>query len=341
MDSFSQNASYVIFALRPAPIQVQWPVYPMTNGGTFMDYIITDKVCSPTEHENLYSEKLACLNQSVFICNHKKTNEDIRLRVPSKRTKSTNKFNNCAMSMNNGDLHIDENNPSNELASGNTTISMYSVKMFADSSLKCYTRQMYSLPEDVVVYCNFNKLCKIVPSTFNTWIKILKNVPGSVLWLLCSPNKIGEENLRAYATEQDIDSSRIIFSHLEPNGEHMSQIQLADVFLDTPLYNGHTTCLDALWSGTPIVTMLGETFATRMTASQLTTLGCTDMIALNEEEYIKIAVTLGTDLKYLDDIRSKIWDLKIHSKLFDCESYVEELEILYNVMWNNFSQTTN
>lgn len=340
MDSSSLDASYGIFALRPAPIQVQWPGYPMTSGATFMDYIITDKVCSPSEHEHFYSEKLAYLNQSVFICNHKKSNEDIRLRVPSKRTKSTNKSNNFAMSMNNGSLHI-ENNPSNELASGNTTISMYSVKMFADSSLKCYTRQMYSLPEDVVVYCNFNKLCKIVPSTLNMWTNILKNVPGSVLWLLCSPNKIGEENVRAYAAEQDIDSSRIIFSPLEPNGEHMSQIQLADVFLDTPLYNGHTTCLDALWSGTPIVTMLGETFATRMTASQLTTLGCADMIAVNEEEYIKIAVSLGTDMKHLDDTRSKIWDLKIVSKLFDCESYVKELEIVYNVMWNNYNQTTN
>lgn len=134
----------------------------------------------------------------------------------------------------------------------------------------------------------------------------------------------------------NIDLSRIIFSSVEKKEEHMLRISLADIFLDTPLFNAHTTCLDVLWAGIPVITLPGKTLASRVAASQLTTLGCTKTIAENEEDHVKKAIQLGSDKTLLESIKSKIQSLKTESKLFDCKFYTEELESIYQDMWNNF-----
>uniref|UniRef100_A0A8C4Y077 UDP-N-acetylglucosamine--peptide N-acetylglucosaminyltransferase 110 kDa subunit n=1 Tax=Gopherus evgoodei TaxID=1825980 RepID=A0A8C4Y077_9SAUR len=198
------------------------------------------------------------------------------------------------------------------------------------------TRSQYGLPEDAVVYCNFNQLYKIDPSTLQMWANILKRVPNSVLWLLRFP-AVGEPNIQQYAQNMGLPQNRIIFSPVAPKEEHVRRGQLADVCLDTPLCNGHTTGMDVLWAGTPMVTMPGETLASRVAASQLTCLGCLDLIAKSRQEYEDIAVKLGTDLEYLKKIRSKVWKQRISSPLFNTKQYTMELERLYLQMWDHYA----
>lgn len=163
------------------------------------------------------------------------------------------------------------------------------------------TRQQYGLPDCAIVYCNFNQLYKIDPLTLESWVTILKNVPNAVLWLLRFP-AVGEPNLQQTAQNLGrligytpktfelnslmrifiliaakthfsfiicvrvcvgIPAGRIIFSNVAAKEEHVRRGQLADVCLDTPLCNGHTTSMDVLWTGTPVVTLPGETLASR------------------------------------------------------------------------------
>lgn len=198
------------------------------------------------------------------------------------------------------------------------------------------TRSQYGLPEDAIVYCNFNQLYKIDPSTLQMWANILKRVPNSVLWLLRFP-AVGEPNIQQYAQSMGLPQNRIIFSPVAPKEEHVRRGQLADVCLDTPLCNGHTTGMDVLWAGTPMVTMPGETLASRVAASQLTCLGCLELIAKSRQEYEDIAVKLGTDLEYLKKIRGKVWKQRISSPLFNTKQYTMELERLYLQMWEHYA----
>lgn len=156
------------------------------------------------------------------------------------------------------------------------------------------TRQQYGLPEDAIIYCNFNQLYKIDPVTLIMWVNILKNVPNAVLWLLRFP-AVGESNIQATVQHYGLPASKIIFSNVAAKEEHVRRGQLADVCLDTPLCNGHTTSMDVLWTGTPVVTYPGETLASRVAASQLTALGCPELIARSKQEYQDIAIKLGTD----------------------------------------------
>ncbi|KAL0830698.1 hypothetical protein ABMA28_002832 [Loxostege sticticalis] len=199
-------------------------------------------------------------------------------------------------------------------------------------SIVITTRQQYGLPDDAVVYCNFNQLYKIDPLTLHMWVYILKHVPNSVLWLLRFP-AVGEPNLQATAQQLGLPPGRIIFSNVAAKEEHVRRGQLADVCLDTPLCNGHTTSMDILWTGTPVVTLPGETLASRVAASQLNTLGCPELIARTRQEYQDIAVRLGTDREYLKAIRAKVWSARSESPLFDCKAYASGLELLYARMW--------
>ncbi|OAD60022.1 hypothetical protein WN48_06184 [Eufriesea mexicana] len=199
------------------------------------------------------------------------------------------------------------------------------------------TRQQYGLPEDAVVYCNFNQLYKIDPLTLHMWAHILKQVPNSVLWLLRFP-AVGEPNLQATAQRLGLSPGRILFSNVAAKEEHVRRGQLADVCLDTPLCNGHTTSMDVLWAGTPVVTLPGETLASRVAASQLNTLGCPELIARTRQEYQDIAIRLGTDREYLKAIRAKVWKARSESPLFSCKLYAVGMEMLYKKMWERYSR---
>ncbi|KAG9509114.1 UDP-N-acetylglucosamine--peptide N-acetylglucosaminyltransferase 110 kDa subunit, partial [Fragariocoptes setiger] len=207
----------------------------------------------------------------------------------------------------------------------------------APDTIVVTTRQQYNLPEDVVVYCNFNQLYKICPQTLQTWFNILKRVPNSVLWLLRFP-LLGEKNIITMATKCGLAPSRLIFSNVAAKEEHVRRGQLADVCLDTPLCNGHTTGMDVLWAGTPMVTMPKETLASRVASSQLACLGTPELIASSWKEYEDIAVRLGQNREYLKAIRAKVWQARTDSRLFDVKSYVVNLESLFLKMWRRYEQ---
>uniref|UniRef100_A0A8C5AY44 UDP-N-acetylglucosamine--peptide N-acetylglucosaminyltransferase 110 kDa subunit n=1 Tax=Gadus morhua TaxID=8049 RepID=A0A8C5AY44_GADMO len=198
------------------------------------------------------------------------------------------------------------------------------------------TRSQYGLPEDSIVYCNFNQLYKIDPPTLQMWANILKRVPNSVLWLLRFP-AVGEPNIQQYALNMGLPASRIIFSPVAPKEEHVRRGQLADVCLDTPLCNGHTTGMDVLWAGTPMVTMPGETLASRVAASQLKCLGCPELIAPSRQEYEDVALSLVTLCFCLKMIRACVWKQRICSPLFNTKQYTTDLEKLYLQMWEHHS----
>ncbi|EYC21018.1 hypothetical protein Y032_0020g185 [Ancylostoma ceylanicum] len=204
-------------------------------------------------------------------------------------------------------------------------------------SLLLTSRQQYNLPEDAIVFCNFNQLYKIDPPTLDMWIEILKRVPRSVLWLLRFPFH-GEAHVQKYCSERDIDPKRVVFSHVAAKEEHVRRGQLADVCLDTPLCNGHTTGMDILWTGTPMVTMPLETLASRVASSQLYALGVPELVAKSREDYVNIAVKLGTDKNYLSAIRAKVWKARTTSTLFNVKQYCTDMESLLHLMWRRYEE---
>jgi protein O-GlcNAc transferase len=120
--------------------------------------------------------------------------------------------------------------------------------------------------------------------------------------------------------------------------EHVRRGQLADVCLDTPLCNGHTTGMDVSWAGTPMVTLPGETLASRVASSQLVTLGCPELVAKDRADYERIAIRLGTDGDFLRGMRAKVWQGRTESPLFNCKVYATDLERLFNVMWEKYAR---
>ncbi|EFP09230.1 CRE-OGT-1 protein [Caenorhabditis remanei] len=203
------------------------------------------------------------------------------------------------------------------------------------NSVLLTSRAQYQLPDDAIVFCNFNQLYKIDPSTLDMWIKILENVPKSILWLLRFPYQ-GEEHIRKYCVERGLEPSRIVFSNVAAKEEHVRRGQLADVCLDTPLCNGHTTGMDILWTGTPMVTMPLESLASRVATSQLYALGVPELVAKTKAEYVDIATRLGNDADHLAAMRAKVWMARTTSTLFDVKQYCHDMEDLLDLMWKRY-----
>jgi predicted O-linked N-acetylglucosamine transferase (SPINDLY family) len=158
--------------------------------------------------------------------------------------------------------------------------------------VKMATRAQYGLPEEGFIFCCFNHNYKITPQIFEVWIKLLQEVKGSCLWLM-DLNETAKKNLIDYASKS-IDPSRIIFAKRVPSiEEHLARYCLADLFLDTFPYNGHTTCSDALFAGLPVVTIRGESFASRVCSSLLSDLSLGELSAVSYDQYHEIALELA------------------------------------------------
>ncbi|ETK73827.1 hypothetical protein F442_19652 [Phytophthora nicotianae P10297] len=198
---------------------------------------------------------------------------------------------------------------------------------------KCPTRADYGVPEDKFVFCNFNQVYKIDPVTFTTWMNILKRVPNSVLWLLRFP-PIAEANIRAEARARGVkDQTRLIFTDVAPKDEHLKRGYLADLFLDTPECNAHTTGCDILWGGTPMVTMPKDRMATRVASSLLRAANMSELITNSLEEYEELAVALASDMDRLWELRRRLEDERLHCPLFDTQRWVRNLETGLCMAW--------
>jgi predicted O-linked N-acetylglucosamine transferase (SPINDLY family) len=146
------------------------------------------------------------------------------------------------------------------------------------------SRKEMGLPDGSLVFCCFNSCIKITPDAFKSWMRILANVPKSVLWLYVT-DRGAQENLRAEAARHSVSPERLIFAGNVLIGAHLARQCLADLFLDTFHYGAHVTASDALWAGLPVLTRLGGSFPSRVGASLLTALGLTDLIARTTEEF--------------------------------------------------------
>ena len=186
-------------------------------------------------------------------------------------------------------------------------------------------RSDYNLPDNAFVLCCFNQSYKISHLEFNIWLKILKKIPNSVLWLF-KHNKWAEQNLIKEITKYGLDPSRLIFADRTTNSEHLARHKHADLFIDTFNYNAHTTASDALYAGLPIVTKMGKQFSARVCASLLNAVGLPELVVNTEEEYEKLILDLASDNEKLKKIKSKLLSNKDKSPLFDSETYTKNFE---------------
>lgn len=200
---------------------------------------------------------------------------------------------------------------------------------------KVFTREELGLPTVGFVFCCFNNNHKITPATFDGWIRILKKVEGSVLWLF-EDNPKAAENLRTEATELGIKADRLIFAKRMPNSEHLARHRAADLFLDTLPYNAHTTASDALWAGLPVLTCIGEAFASRVAASLLNAIQLPELITATQKEYEALAIELATNPEKLTAIRQKLEKNRLTTPLFDTELFTRNIEKAYTAMYERY-----
>ncbi|MBF0294299.1 MAG: tetratricopeptide repeat protein [Magnetococcales bacterium] len=185
------------------------------------------------------------------------------------------------------------------------------------------------LPEQGVVFCSFNTSHKFNAESFTIWCRLLREVPGSVLWLRdAHPRAVA--NLRREAGQRGIDPQRLRFAARAPTIEaHLDRLAVADLALDTFPYNSHVTGCDALWSGVPLLSRIGETFASRVGASLLMAVGLPELIVDNWEDYFALALALARDPDRLGEARARL----VAAPLFDTPGFARDLERLYARMW--------
>jgi len=200
-------------------------------------------------------------------------------------------------------------------------------------------RAQLGLPENGFIYCCFNNPYKIDPRVFAIWMRILQRVPGSVLWLFQGSARV-DAHLREQARSAGVDPARLVFAPALPREQHIARVQAADLFLDTDRYNAHTTATDALWAGVPILTVPGQTFASRVAASLLRAAELPQCILPDWQVYEERAVALAQQDR-LAELRQ--WQAHLHNNraalpVFDAARLVHHLEEAYARMhqhWRN------
>ncbi len=194
-----------------------------------------------------------------------------------------------------------------------------------------YTRAQCGLPEKGFVFCCFNNNFKITPQRFATWMRILRAVPGSVLWLLA--DSIGAAaNLRLAAQSNGVDPARLVFATRVAAAEHLARHRLADLFVDTAPYNAHTTASDALWMGLPVLTTYGRAFAGRVAASLLRAVGLPEMVVADELAYEARAIELARADQPLSALHERLRPQRVALTLYDTAGWTRQLESLYLAM---------
>ncbi|MDR0458291.1 MAG: hypothetical protein LBH10_04580 [Burkholderiaceae bacterium] len=199
------------------------------------------------------------------------------------------------------------------------------------------SRLELGLPEDAFVFCCFNNNYKITRDVFGLWMQLLQDAPGSVLWLLAD-NDAAARNLKQAARDAGIAPGRIIFAQRAELPQHLARYARADLFLDTWPYNAHTTASDALWAGLPVLTCMGQTFASRVGASLLTACGLPELITSTPQDYLARAKELADAPAQLAAIRRKLQDTRLNVPLFDTTRFTRHLEKAYDLAWERFAQ---
>ena len=270
LNGHTHESRPAIFSHRPAPVQVNYLVYPGTTGANYMDYILADRIVLPLDQQPFFSEKI------VHLPDCYQANDATRAVPP----------------------------PPSRAEAG-----------LADSGF---------------VFCCFNNSWKIAAPVFGIWMRLLQQVPDSVLWLLDSP---ASGNLRAQAQARGVDDTRLVFAPKLPPEQPLARHQLADLFLDTLPYNAHTTAADALWAGLPLVTCAGNAFAGRAAASLLHAVRLPELVTSRLEEYEALALRLARDPGRMQELKRALAREPARLGLFDTERFRRGLESAYRTMW--------
>ena len=188
------------------------------------------------------------------------------------------------------------------------------------------------LPQKGIVFCCFNRDYKILPQVFDSWMRILSQVEGSVLWLFAD-NANAAANLRKEAAARSVDPQRLVFASHMSRPDHLARHRVGDLFLDTRPYNAHTTTADALWAGLPVLTCPGDTFASRVAASLLNAAGLPELITTTLEAYEQMAIELATDREKLAAIKHKLAINRLTAPLFDTKLFTKHIEAAYTAMY--------
>jgi predicted O-linked N-acetylglucosamine transferase (SPINDLY family) len=197
-------------------------------------------------------------------------------------------------------------------------------------------RAALGLPDKGFVFCNFNSSYKLTPNDFDIWMRLLHKVPGSVLWL-AGTNPTAERNLRNEASARSVAPERLVFKQYTTLlADHLAQIKLADLFLDSSYFNAHTTGSDALWAGVPVLTRLGVTYASRVAASLLKAVGLPELITTSAPDYEALALVLATDAEKLGTIRQRLAANRLTEPLFDTALTTRHIEAAYTAMCQRY-----
>jgi len=262
---YLQNSRSGIFALRAAPIQVNYLAYPGTMGAPFIDYIITDKIVLPENEQEYFSEKPIYMPHTYFATD-----------------------------------------PTQEIAS-------------APSKNEC------GLPDGSFVFCCFNKSNKIDVEVFGVWMNILNSVLNSVLWLF-TENNFTRENLQKAAAFHGVDPARLVFASRLPKEQHLARHAHADLFLDCFNICAHTTAIDALFAGLPLIARSGKNIISRASESILTAIGLEKLVAKTNQDYEKMAIYYAQNPDKLKELKTQLADNIKIQPLFDIASYTKNLE---------------
>ncbi len=199
------------------------------------------------------------------------------------------------------------------------------------------TRRLAGLPEEALILCGFNNSYKIEPETFAVWCRILRALPEACLWLyIVRQDQIFW--LKAAAAAHGVAPERLIFAECLPSPAHLARFSLADIYLDTFVYNGHTTMLDALYSGVPAISLLGAQTVSRVGASFLHALGMQAWVASTPEQYVSLALKLARDPLARRALRQQLLEARGKRLPFDICARARELETVYQHMYERAAQ---
>jgi len=202
-------------------------------------------------------------------------------------------------------------------------------------SERVYTRSELGFPEEGFIFCCFNNSYKIIPDIFSAWMTILEAVPGSVLWLI-KENDLSARNLKKEAAFRGVSEERIIFTEKVEVSEHLARHSVADLFLDTFPYNAHTTASDALWCGLPVLTYVGNSFASRVASSLLAAVNLQQLCAHDLNQYVEMAIQFGLNPSKLDSLKNYLQDNRMTLPLFDTQSLASSMEAAYMNMMDRY-----
>jgi predicted O-linked N-acetylglucosamine transferase (SPINDLY family) len=200
---------------------------------------------------------------------------------------------------------------------------------------KHFSREELGLPRTGFIFCCFNASYKIVPETFSRWMRILRQVKDSVLFLLAD-SATAQRNLRKEAVARGVAADRLVFGRRLPGPEYLARYRTADLFLDTLPYNAGTTASDSLHAGLPVLTQMGESFAARVAASVLNAVGLPELVTRTPEQYEATAIRLASDPARLVELKDRLHRNRLTTPLFNTGQFTTHLENAYTQMYERY-----